>query len=305
MNPGRNPIPAPYPASLILSLHLRAVARKKSLLPMSTSTSTLLPGDRLFQFAKRLLGTIVWTSALIFGLYILIFYALAYVSGDTAQWNKVLPGLYDADNAGSTAGIAIHFLAGGIILVLGCLQLLPFVRERYPMVHRWSGRVYVIACLLSAIGGLIFIALKGTIGGLVMDIGFTGYGLLMFLAAVQTARYARKKDFKRHSAWALRLFALAIGSWLYRMDYGFYIGFGGEAGHTKDFTGWFDYFMDFWFYLPNLVVVEIILAEYSVFKRPGVKIAGAISLLLASAFLLFASYFFIKDYWGPGILSGF
>lgn len=260
--------------------------------------------DKLFRFSKTLLGTIVWTSALIFGLYILIFYALAYVSGDTAQWNKVLPGLYDAENAGSTAGIAVHFLAGGIILVLGCLQLLPAVRNRYPMVHRISGRVYVLACLLAAVGGLIFIALKGTIGGLVMDIGFTGYGLLMFLAAVQTARYARKKQFDRHRAWALRLFALAIGSWLYRMDYGFYIGFGGRSGHTENFTGWFDYFMDFWFYLPNLIVVEIILAEYPFFQRPWVKMTGAITLLLASAFLLFASYFFIKDYWGPGIFGG-
>ncbi len=271
---------------------------------MPVRAAQVSTGDTFFSFAKNLLGAIVWASALVFGLYILVFYALAYVSGDTAQWNKVLPGLYDAENTGSTAGIAIHFLAGGIILILGCLQLLPFVRERYPIIHRASGRVYVLACLLAAAGGLVFIALKGTIGGRVMDIGFTGYGLLMGLAAVQTARFARQKDFTRHRAWALRLFALAIGSWLYRMDYGFYIGFGGRSGHTEDFRGWFDYFMDFWFYLPNLVVVEIILAEYRIFTRPGVKIAGGIVLLLACAFLLFASFFFIRDYWGPGIVGG-
>lgn len=259
--------------------------------------------DKLFHFARNLLGGIVWTSALIFGMYILVFYALSYVSGDTSRWNKVLPGLYDAENPGSTAGIALHFLAGGIILVLGCLQLLEGLRNRYPAAHRIAGRIYVVACLLAAVGGLVFIMLKGTIGGVVMDIGFTGYGVLMFLAAIQTVRFARRKEFKRHRAWALRLFALAIGSWLYRMDYGFYIGFGGREGHTEDFTGWFDYFMAFWFYLPNLIVVEIILAEYPFFKRPGVKIAGAATLLLASAFLLFASFFFIKDYWGPGILG--
>lgn len=270
----------------------------------ATTTPAPALSDKLFRFSKTLLGTIVWSSALIFGLYILVFYAFAYVSGDTAQWNKVLPGLYDAENGGSTAGIAVHFLAGGIILVLGCLQLLASVREKYALIHRISGRIYVTACLLAAVGGLVFIALKGTIGGLVMDIGFTGYGLLMFLAAIQTIRFARRKDFVRHRAWALRLFALAIGSWLYRMDYGFYIGFGGRAGHTELFRGWFDYFMDFWFYLPNLLMVEIILAEYAVFKRPGVKIAGAVTLFLASAFLLFASFFFVRDYWGPGILGG-
>jgi len=52
------------------------------------------------------------------------------------------------------------------------------------------------------------------------------------------------------------------------------------------------------------VVVEIILAEYAFFQRPGVKIAGGLTLILASAFLLFASFFFVKDYWWPGITGG-
>lgn len=138
-----------------------------------------------------------------------------------------------------------------------------------------------------------------------MDISFAGYGLLMLLAAVQTIRYARRQQFTRHRAWALRLFALAIGSWLYRMDYGFYIGFGGESGHTDNFNGWFDYFMDFSFYLPNLLVVEIILGEFAFFRKPIVRIIGAILMVLAGLLILFATYIFIRDFWGPGIMAAF
>jgi len=262
-------------------------------------------GDTFFRYAKTFLGTVVWGSALIFGCYILLFYALAYVQGDTGQWNRVLPGLYDANNGRSTAGIAVHFVGGGIILILGCLQLLEGVRKKYPRLHRISGRVYVLASIAAAVGGLVFIALKGTIGGAVMDIAFTGYGLLMLLAAVQTVRFARAGDFERHRAWAIRLFALAIGSWLYRMGYGFYIGFSDQSGHTEDFRGWFDYFMDFWFYLPNLVVAEIVIARHAWFRKPWVRMAGATLLIMAGLLLLFATYFFIRELWGPGIAGAF
>lgn len=270
-----------------------------------TSAPAIPLNRRLLQYATRFLGTIVWGSALVFGVYILAFYALGYLTGDTDRWNKVLPGLYDPNNAGSTAGIALHFLAGGIILVLGCIQLLEGVRKKYPSLHRISGRVYVLACLLAAVGGLVFVVLKGTIGGTMMNIGFAGYGILMLLAAVQTIRFARGKDFSRHRAWALRLFALAIGSWLYRMDYGFYIGFGGESGHTDNFQGWFDYIMDFWFYLPNLLVVEIILQELPFFRKPWVRVAGALIMVIAGALISFATFIFIRDFWGPGIMAAF
>ncbi|SER26729.1 DUF2306 domain-containing protein [Neolewinella agarilytica] len=260
--------------------------------------------ENLLHYASVFLVTTVWASTLVFGVYILIFYALAYFNGNTAQWNSTLPGLYDPENPGSTAGIAIHFISGGIILMLGCLQLMEGVRKRYPLIHRVAGRVYVLASIFAALGGLTFIVLKGTIGGSVMNVGFAGYGLLMLLAAVQTIRYARQQQFDRHRAWALRLFALAIGSWLYRMDYGFYIGFGGREGHTEFFRGWFDYFMDFWFYLPNLVVAEIVIGQYDFFKRPAVRVIGAGAIFLAGCFLLFASYIFISDYWGPAIMNG-
>lgn len=131
---------------------------------MST-VSVTKPSQRLLKYATKFLGSIVWGSALVFGIYILAFYALGYLTGDTDRWNKVLPGLYDPTNAGSTGGIALHFLAGGIILVLGCVQLLEKVRIKHPALHRFSGRIYVLACVLAAIGGLAFFLLKGTIGG--------------------------------------------------------------------------------------------------------------------------------------------
>jgi hypothetical protein len=106
-----------------------------------------------------------------------------------------------------------------------------------------------------------------------------------------------------HRAWALRLFALAIGSWLYRMDYGFWMMLADGAGHRGDFRGPFDRVMSFFFYLPNLLVVEIFLRARRVSASPVLRLAAATVLVGASAFLLLGTYYFTKIYWGPAILD--
>lgn len=259
--------------------------------------------DHAMDWAAYLLVATVWISALLFGLYIIAFYFIALLQGNTEQWNEVLPGLYDQQTRGATVGIGVHFAAGGIILILGCIQLVDRIRSRYPALHRWLGRLYVLAALGASVGGLVFILDKGTIGGLVMDIGFAGYGVLTFLAAVNAFRYAHSGDFDRHRAWAIRLFALAIGSWLYRMDYGFWFLFTDGLGHSQAFRGPFDYFMDFFFYLPNLLVAEVFIGNHEILKSRTAKGLATFSLFLATAFLILATYFFTKEFWGPAIIE--
>lgn len=272
--------------------------------PSSSSKNKTIP-QILLKYTSIFLVATVWISALIFGIYILAFYILAVFNDEMTQWNKVLPEIYDPNNALATIGIGIHFIAGAIILLLGSIQLITRIRQRYPVFHRWVGRLYVMASLFAAIGGLVFIFIKGTIGGSVMDVGFGLYGILMFIAAIGTIKYARQKQFEKHRAWALRLFALAIGSWLYRMDYGFWFSLADGIGHTKDFHGPFDQFMSFFFYLPNLIVAEIIIAEYQFFKKPIVQLTGAFILFLVSAFLTIGTYYFIQHLWGPAIMEAF
>lgn len=157
--------------------------------------------------------------------------------------------------------------------------------------------------MLTAIGGLVFILVKDTIGGPVMNVAFALYGILMFGAAVQTIRYARAGRLEQHRAWAIRLFALAIGSWLYRMDYGFWFLFTDGLGHTSDFHGPFDYFMDFWFYLPNLLVAEIFIGRRGALQSKPVKIGATVLVFLATAFLVLATYYFTIKLWAPSVLE--
>ena len=245
----------------------------------------------------------VWVSAALFGLYILAFYAAALAEGAMAKWNTVLPDLYRQDRPVGTLGIGLHFAAGGIILALGCIQLVPAIRARVPSVHRWIGRVYVVAAICAGIGGLTFILVNGTIGGIVMDIGFGLYGALMVLAAIQAIRHARAARFDLHRAWALRLFALAIGSWLYRMDYGFWMLLADGAGTTRDFRGPFDRVMVFFFYVPNLLIVEALIRAPAAQLSSATRVSLSALYVLATGFLWLGTYYFTKLYWGPAIIA--
>jgi hypothetical protein len=274
--------------------------------PLADYASPKLRGAALTETAFRWSGTAlvctVWISATLFGLYIVAFYVGALADGQVAKWNQNLPGLFEPHSPAATSALGLHFLAGGVILILGCVQLIGRVRTRWPALHRWLGRIYVSAALLAGLGGLTFILVVGTIGGRIMDVGFGIYGALMVLAAAQTYRYARARSLSLHRAWALRLFALAIGSWLYRMDYGFWLLLGGGRGHTHDFHGPFDHVMAFFFYLPNLLIVEAFIRAQSA-ASPKIRLAAAGLFTGATGFLLLGTYYFTKLYWGPAILQ--
>lgn len=253
----------------------------------------------------RALTAVVWGSGALFAFFILAFYLGAIAKGEPGAWNAFLPALYaQGQSPAASIGIGVHFALGAVILLLGPVQFIGAMRQRWPRVHRIIGRTYVISALLTAIGGLVFIALRGTVGGPLMSVGFGLYGILMGTAALMTIQHARRRQFTQHRAWAIRLFALAIGSWLYRMDYGFWFALFGETGHTDDFRGAFDKVMVFWFYLPNLLVAEVVIrAADKDFPAYARRVAFLV-LTIASAFILLATYFFTREAWGPAIAWG-
>jgi hypothetical protein len=229
--------------------------------PAIVSESTSPRSSLALRWSGIGLGAASWVSAAFFGMYTLTFYFGAIPSGHMDQWNIFVPGLYDKRNLAALLGIAAHFATGAIILILGPVQFIAELRARWPWIHRWLGRMYVSAALVTGLGGLGFIASKGTIDGAVMNIGFGLYGVLVLLAAIKTYQNARSRRWEEHRAWAIRLFALVIGSWLYRMEFGLWLNAVAPAplGHLVNYRGRFDIVMSFFFYLPNLAVAELFL----------------------------------------------
>jgi hypothetical protein len=274
------------------------------------ATTADLPLDRpsprrswTLRAASILLVTACWVSSALFGAYILAFYG-GTATSDPTRWNETLPRLHEAATPLANIAIGAHFATGGILLLLGPIQLIGRVRRAMPALHRWLGRLYVLAAAIAGAGGLGFILAKGTVGGMPMNLGFGLYGALMVTAAGFTFYHARARRLEPHRAWAIRLFALAIGSWLYRMEYGFWFLLFGKFGHTSSFSGGFDMVMAFFFYLPNLAVAECFIRARRTAPGTPIRAAATLLLLAAAAFVILATWVFAKNYWFPGIASG-
>ena len=95
-------------------------------------------------------------------------------------------------------GMFGHMILGAAITLFAPFQLIAPLRRRFPVVHRRMGYIFFTSAVLAATGGLIYIVVRRTIGGPVMDFAFAGYGVCVLVAAVQTVRYARARDFTRH-----------------------------------------------------------------------------------------------------------
>lgn len=260
-------------------------------------------GPWILDGALRLLMITVWVSSGLFALYIVGRYLPGLVSGELGQWNsRIQPQLIEPGHPAAAAGLGLHLFTGALVLLLGSIQFIAPLRARWPRVHRITGRVYIGACLLMAVGGMVHIASKGTVGGSPMNIAFFGYGLAMLVCATMTLRHAIARSLALHRAWAVRLYALAIGSWLYRMYYGLIFA-SGMGGIQTDFQGPVDLVMNYLFWVPNLLIAELVIRGQRQQAAGWLSASAGIAILLGSTVIAFATYFATKFMWSGPILA--
>jgi hypothetical protein len=129
----------------------------------------------------------------------------------------------DYSPAARSAVIGMHFVGGTIILLTAVPQLfmgfkLPKASARWRLWHRATGHVFFIGCVFASLGGLLYIAMFGTVGGVSMDVSFVLYGVALLSSMIVTWYGIRiRRDMQFHKEWAIRTFALAVGSALYRL----------------------------------------------------------------------------------------
>ncbi|WP_171131991.1 MULTISPECIES: DUF2306 domain-containing protein [unclassified Ruegeria] len=169
--------------------------------------------------------------------------------------------LFVPDASVGNAAMIVHIIAGTLLVALVPLQLLKPIRLRFTRFHRALGASLVALALVTALAGMTYIPLRGTIGGPVMSVAFFLYGLCLFTSALMVARMALSGDRAGHWAWGLHLFWLALGSWLYRVHYTLWYLLTGGLGSQPDFLGPFDLVQNFAFFVPYLLAVQIWIAR--------------------------------------------
>lgn len=102
-----------------------------------------------------------------------------------------------------------HILFGSVALVTGCVQVWPWFRARFPVAHRWTGRVYLFGGVFPA-GLLVLGVAPVSSTGFASSVGNTALALLWLGTSVAGYRAARRRRWAEHRAWMLRSVALSL-----------------------------------------------------------------------------------------------
>ncbi|MDT7663196.1 MAG: hypothetical protein QOD04_2752 [Pseudonocardiales bacterium] len=102
-----------------------------------------------------------------------------------------------------------HIMFGSVALLAGCLQVWPWLRGRFPRVHRWSGRLYLFGGVFPA-GVLVLGVAPVSSTGFTSAVGNTTLAVLWLGTAAAGYRAARQRRFADHRTWMVRNFALTL-----------------------------------------------------------------------------------------------
>lgn len=164
----------------------------------------------------------------------------------------------------SPLGLQTHIAASGVAMLVGAFQFNAWIRTRARPLHRWTGRVYAVACIVGGLSGgaIALFSSSGPVAG-------WGFFILAVLWVPFTAMgwiSATKRDFLAHERWMIRSFALTFGAVTLRiylpigsMTVGFEVAY--------PIIAWIAW-------VPNLIVAEMWIAS-SRRLRPRVATAQA------------------------------
>jgi len=265
--------------------------------PSATSASRAAPrpwDDRLLSWIGRAFGVAGLVGLGLFGSYIAL-RAIGATPRNFGQWMPLLSGLAlpTISDWIANLGIGLHFLMGTVLVLAWPILLSARIRAKHRRVHRWTGRVYVCAGLLAGMGGISFILTHGTFSR-AAAVAFSVWGGLMMFSSVMAYVHARAKRFDRHRAWAIRLFAMVLGSWLFDIEIQAWKDLTGGIGmHADGASGPFDLALLYLFFVPNLLAAEFFIRDRhrravlpGRLKWPAVVVFGATGLIFAYAIVM-------------------
>ena len=165
----------------------------------------------------------------------------------------------------------VHIVSAGLALAAGPFQFAKALRRRYPRVHRWTGRTYVLSIAFAAPSGLVMAFYSSA-----AFVGLFGFGTLSVLWAWTTwrgYRAVRARDIASHQAWMIRSFALSFAAPTLRLWFGLLIGVqllmgrAAEIG-VDEITGIAYAAVPFLCWMPNIVVAELMIRRRNL---PGLR----------------------------------
>ncbi|GAB7052659.1 DUF2306 domain-containing protein [Catenuloplanes indicus] len=165
----------------------------------------------------------------------------------------------------------VHIVSAGLALAVGPFQFVRAMRRRFPVAHRWAGRVYLVSIAFAAPSGLVMAFYSSA-----AFVGLFGFGTLAVLWGWTTwhgYRAIRARDIAGHQAWMIRSFALTFAAPTLRLWFGLLIGVQLLMGRASEIsvdeiTGIAYAAVPFLCWMPNIVVAELMIRRRNL---PGLR----------------------------------
>jgi len=224
--------------------------------------------DKSLKAAARFWFVVALAGQFAFAISVAVFYGLTALRGNIQAWNRILGRGFETGATMSNTALVGHILFGTVISIAGALQLIPGIRNRFPVFHRWNGRLFVLAAFTQAITGIYLTLWVGKrVGDTTQHVISVLGALLIIFCAVMALRFAIARNFTIHRRWALRLFLVASASWFIRLGFAVTLVVLGPIGFdSRTFSGPLVTFWSIAQYLLPLGVLELYLWAQD---RPG------------------------------------
>jgi len=114
----------------------------------------------------------------------------------------------------------LHLLPGILFMLLGPLQFTSSIRNRWPSAHRWSGRLFVLSGLITAISAIAMAILFPVIVNHFTTAANLTFGGALFIALIIAFHAIKNRDITRHRAWMIRAYAIGLSVATMRIFFG-------------------------------------------------------------------------------------
>src|SRR3974390_1742917 len=153
-------------------------------LELSSVADSALKAAAQFWFVVAVIGQFVFAFA------VASFYGLTALRGDFYRWGRFITGGYRPGDTAGNLAVILHIASAVVIMSSGALQLVPQVRQCYPVFHRWNGRIYMLAAVLVGFDGLYMTWVRGSTGDLSQHIGGSLNAVVIWVCAGTALHHA-------------------------------------------------------------------------------------------------------------------
>ncbi|WP_030018994.1 DUF2306 domain-containing protein, partial [Streptomyces monomycini] len=170
---------------------------------MATAAVTSRPARRMWWAA--------WATLTVSAVAIAGYSVPAYLAGDPTQSRLPL----NPDVALHYLTIALHALPAGLVLLLGPVQFVPALRDKYRAMHRIVGRVYMVSVVFASVAAVL--AATFSVNGFSAQVAFYLLTAAWLYSLAQAYRTIRRGQVRLHRIWMIRNYALSFAAVVLRV----------------------------------------------------------------------------------------